>query len=216
MRRVSISTRSADSSGRNWGNGRKRPSCLCEGSRRGTSIRSPFLSLSPPPPHLMCSPTHSDRNWLTFTSYLDATFALFTTSSTSELTAAQSLFTEVALADGKSERGAHLALLELEKRLRSTPSLSSSEIEGRKSLKELIEAYFGTFGNKAACVEDLVPYVSASELREEERKAVVTLFESNRSDVSHSVLFCSCILSYWLSTIGNADFQILALPCMVI
>jgi N-terminal acetyltransferase B complex non-catalytic subunit len=120
--------KSGGRSGRLGGYGKKRAS---SGSRESSKRSEHGLRSSGD--HALTGP-HRDRNWLEFLSVLDATFSYLTPlngeapsqpseSKTAEcsdhITKTLELFTRVAEEDGKQDRSAVLALLELEKRARS-------------------------------------------------------------------------------------------------
>ncbi|KAI0054150.1 hypothetical protein FA95DRAFT_1579189 [Auriscalpium vulgare] len=108
-----------------------------------------------------------DRNWLEFLSFLDATVppspqsasngtGLSTYEETPQrIIHAREVLTNVAEKDGTRDRSGLLALLELEQRVRAH-SLSSEP----SRLVDLLLQYFETFGDKAACYEDLKPYIT--------------------------------------------------------
>ncbi|KAH8106992.1 actin cytoskeleton organization protein [Cristinia sonorae] len=105
-----------------------------------------------------------DRNWLEFLSVLDATFWDVTSTSEPTEEARESckkyiaqthdMLQQLADLDGLKDRSAMLALLELEKRARQHGFSS-----GASRTLSLTEKYFMHFGDKACCVEDLVPYI---------------------------------------------------------
>ena len=97
-----------------------------------------------------------DRNWLEFSTVLDAAFAnpedkLVTLEN---ITKTREFFGKVVEEDGMKDRSAHLGLLELEKRSRQHGLATDST-----TLNSLLEAYFQNFGGKPCCYEDLQPYV---------------------------------------------------------
>ncbi|KAI5121380.1 hypothetical protein M0805_001193 [Coniferiporia weirii] len=96
----------------------------------------------------------SDRNWLEFLAVLDATFTEPTAGKIEEI---RGVFRELADADGTRDRGALLAILELERRARENNL--GSDFDSPEGLFGLIKLYFGRFGNKAVCFEDLKPFV---------------------------------------------------------
>lgn len=108
-----------------------------------------------------------NRNWLEFLVVLDATFSYFTlkddptdedrTNCLDAIKKAKELFSEVAEEDGFRDRSGHLALLELENRARKYAVSCDSN-----RLLALMQQYFGNFGDKACCYEDLKPYVALS------------------------------------------------------
>lgn len=166
----------------------------------------------------------SDRNWLTFLSYLDAVFVLASTSSpnnTSGLKDAHVQLSELAKLDGRKERGSHLAALEFEKRLRGQPeSLAGLDlIESRRPLPDLISSYFNVFGDKDCCYEDLAPYVSEPWLKAGERIAVMDLLKTDYTNVwflslvIHIMVYMFLISPPTLPTF-NADFQSWC-PCSI-
>ncbi|VDB83056.1 unnamed protein product [Peniophora sp. CBMAI 1063] len=98
-----------------------------------------------------------DRNWLDFLAVLDG---YVPTSGSAETTAdtlaeARAYFQDIAEKDGRKDRAGLLALLELEKRAK-THRLSQEPTRLEDSLRH----YFDTFGDKAVCFEDLLPYIS--------------------------------------------------------
>lgn len=132
----------------------------------------------------------SDRNWLEFLSVLDATFcdvALRQGSEPSEaayshclenIAKTRELFKRTAEQDGRNDRSALLALLELEKRSRSyklrtgpselftnssAPGFEFSYIADQTAMVDQMENYFNLIGNKACCFEDLRPYLLLEE-----------------------------------------------------
>ncbi|KAH8116753.1 actin cytoskeleton organization protein [Phellopilus nigrolimitatus] len=96
----------------------------------------------------------NDRNWLEFLAVLDATFAA--PADADKVRDVRGLFRQLADADGRRDRGALLALLELEKRARENGF--GSDFESQDGLLGLIKLYFERFGDKACCFEDLKPY----------------------------------------------------------
>ncbi|KAI5833927.1 hypothetical protein K523DRAFT_369462 [Schizophyllum commune Tattone D] len=95
-----------------------------------------------------------DRNWFEFVSLLDGTFAEPESEDAQErVTKTRQFLESIKEKDGKADRSAHLAALELEKRAREH-KLSSD------SLLPQLKAYFEAFGTKAVCYEDLKPYVT--------------------------------------------------------
>ncbi|KAI0273734.1 N-acetyltransferase B complex non catalytic subunit-domain-containing protein [Gloeopeniophorella convolvens] len=105
-----------------------------------------------------------DRNWLEFISILDELFPPPTASSGTPVgpeiaeraQKIQKLFEGLAAEDGTRDRSTWLGLLELERRSRvHNVSPESSR------LSNLLKEYFENFGDKAACYEDLRPYVDA-------------------------------------------------------
>ncbi|KAG8902855.1 hypothetical protein FRB99_004017 [Tulasnella sp. 403] len=68
------------------------------------------------------------------------------------------LFERLARHDGIKERGGHLAVLHLEKKLRARDDTQDG-IEPRL-LVPLLQTYFSNFGDKACCFEDLKPYIA--------------------------------------------------------
>ena len=117
----------------------------------------------------------SDRNWLSFLSYLDSTFGLIASSSPGDdltvrglLTETWTFLNELAAKDGRKERGAHLARLEFSKRMRerhrTSPSLEESGIYAvlleQDGLLSMMKGYIANFSEKACCFEDLKPYVN--------------------------------------------------------
>ncbi|KAJ6547637.1 actin cytoskeleton organization protein [Mycena capillaripes] len=110
----------------------------------------------------------SDRNWLEFLSVLDATFSSVAscegdqepdeaakTKCSLHVVKTQELFTRLALQDGRKDRSALLALLELEKRARLYGISNDSN-----RMVDLMKRYFEEIGDKACCFEDLKPYLS--------------------------------------------------------
>ncbi|RDB21137.1 N-alpha-acetyltransferase 25, NatB auxiliary subunit [Hypsizygus marmoreus] len=111
-----------------------------------------------------------DRNWLEFLSVLDATFSYLAPSPDPEssssaqancsahVTRSQELFQRIAEEDGQADRSGLLALLELEKRVRSHGLSTDPE-----RLVKLMQQYFEKIGDKACCFEDLKPYLELEE-----------------------------------------------------
>ncbi|KAF8505036.1 N-acetyltransferase B complex non catalytic subunit-domain-containing protein, partial [Hysterangium stoloniferum] len=105
----------------------------------------------------------SDRNWLTYLAFLDATFraqsefSLQVDVRTTEerVKGARDVLECLADQDAAEERGSLLALLELERRIRDESDLTS----GSCAYVRLLSRYLKTFGSKPSCYEDLRPYV---------------------------------------------------------
>ncbi|KAJ6502477.1 actin cytoskeleton organization protein [Mycena sanguinolenta] len=107
----------------------------------------------------------NDRNWLEFLSVLDATFSSLKgdqeqdesakAKCSSHVTKTEELFTKLALEDGRKDRSALLALLELEKRARSHQISNDPN-----RMVDLMKRYFEEIGDKACCYEDLKPYLT--------------------------------------------------------
>jgi N-terminal acetyltransferase B complex non-catalytic subunit len=109
----------------------------------------------------------SDRNWLEFTSILDATFQTSALSNGTHDESSlpppslfaqhkektQELFAKVAEKDGSHDRAGWLGLMELE-RLSSIHGVPSEA----SCLLDLLKRYFHIFGDKAACYEDVRQY----------------------------------------------------------
>ncbi|KAG8985282.1 hypothetical protein FRB90_004840, partial [Tulasnella sp. 427] len=68
------------------------------------------------------------------------------------------LFTRLAKEDGLKERGAHLASLQLEKRIRTREEGQGNATS--ETLLSLAKQYFDNFSDKTCCFEDLKPYVA--------------------------------------------------------
>ncbi|KAJ7709829.1 actin cytoskeleton organization protein [Mycena rosella] len=107
----------------------------------------------------------NDRNWLEFLSVLDATFSSITSAQDPDqsmkseaslrLAKTEELFTKLAAEDGRKDRSALLALLELEKRAR-LHGISNDP----NRMVDLMKQYFEEIGDKACCFEDLKPYLA--------------------------------------------------------
>ncbi|KAJ7219345.1 actin cytoskeleton organization protein [Mycena pura] len=110
----------------------------------------------------------NDRNWLEFLSVLDATFSFFDLKQgeresdesakiecSSHVAKVQEFFTKVAELDGRKDRSALLALLELEKRARFHGVSNDPN-----RMVDLMKRYFEEIGDKACCFEDLKPYLA--------------------------------------------------------
>ncbi|KAJ7685258.1 actin cytoskeleton organization protein [Mycena polygramma] len=107
----------------------------------------------------------NDRNWLEFLSVLDATFSSLASSQepdesakkecSSHVTKTEELFTKLASQDGRKDRSALLALLELERRARLYAVSSDTN-----RMVDLMKRYFEEIGDKACCFEDLKPYLA--------------------------------------------------------
>ncbi|TRM57612.1 N-acetyltransferase B complex non catalytic subunit-domain-containing protein, partial [Schizophyllum amplum] len=101
-----------------------------------------------------------DRNWLEFLSLVDGTFVEPEAEDAQERVNKTRAFLEgIKEKDAKTDRAAHLAALELEKRARIHKTSDGSYVEQLKT-------YFEGFGTKACCYEDLKPYVLALEPEE--------------------------------------------------
>ncbi|KAF8325563.1 N-acetyltransferase B complex non catalytic subunit-domain-containing protein [Cantharellus anzutake] len=126
-----------------------------------------------------------DRNWLTFLSYVQSITGLCSSledePSTSLANDAFSLLSSLASKDGETERGAHLAVLELST---SIKKLNKDSITIPQPLPDAIRAYFDLFSNKPCCFEDLKPYIV--ELVDEEKEAVSSFLASQKLSVSTS------------------------------
>ncbi|KAI0035924.1 N-acetyltransferase B complex non catalytic subunit-domain-containing protein [Vararia minispora EC-137] len=97
-----------------------------------------------------------DRNWLEFLSVLDAHCPTSGEKPLPESVGqAREFFVKVAEKDGKKDRSGLLAQLELEKRARAHGIIDDSS-----RLLALLKCYLETFGDKAVCYEDLLPYVA--------------------------------------------------------
>ncbi|KAH8104329.1 N-acetyltransferase B complex non catalytic subunit-domain-containing protein [Phellopilus nigrolimitatus] len=96
----------------------------------------------------------SDRKWLEFLAVLDATFAAPAVAE--KVRDVRGLFHQLADADGRCDRGALLALLELERR--ACENEFGSDLKSQHGMSSLIKLYFECFGDKACCFEDLKPY----------------------------------------------------------
>lgn len=145
----------------------------------------------------------SDRNWLTFLSYLDSVFALASNGDDANATVLKEAYAQLhklAEQDGRKERGSHLACLEFEKRLRNTQTeklAGLDAIESRRTLGDLLGSYFDLFGDKASCYEDLSPFISQPLLEASEQSATVDLLKIHSTNV-WSPLICMreyCVLN---------------------
>ncbi|KAF8308096.1 hypothetical protein DL93DRAFT_2159228 [Clavulina sp. PMI_390] len=140
--------------------------------------------------------TAGDRNWLTFTSYLDSTFALITASAESSapddttavapspttlLKEARAQLTSVAELDGRKGRSAQIALLEFAKRLRSLPT-PTEELEGQNTFVEVVKAYIEMYTDKPSCFEDVRSYVD--EMKDDEKAKLMEYVKSIGSNIS--------------------------------
>ncbi|KAF7304820.1 Actin cytoskeleton organization protein [Mycena kentingensis (nom. inval.)] len=107
----------------------------------------------------------NDRNWLEFLSVLDAALlpvisraaALDDTEKTeysARVAKAQEFFTKIAEKDGRKDRSAVLALIELEQRARMHGVSTNPQ-----RISDVLKRYVNSFGDKACCFEDLKPYV---------------------------------------------------------
>ncbi|KAH7889369.1 N-acetyltransferase B complex non catalytic subunit-domain-containing protein [Phlebopus sp. FC_14] len=105
-----------------------------------------------------------DRDWLEFISVLDATFTAVSSKEEGiseegrnecmeNIKKSRAFFTEIAQKDGKKNRAAPLALLELEHRA------YKHNLSDENSLLSMMEHYFTQFGDKACCYEDLLSYL---------------------------------------------------------
>ncbi|KAF8559771.1 actin cytoskeleton organization protein [Imleria badia] len=109
--------------------------------------------------------SNGDRNWLEFLSVLDSTFAPISSQREGEITEeskneclenvskTRAFLAEVAEKDGTKNRGAPLALLELEHRAHKFAFSDDTVVVG------LMENYFTQFGDKACCFEDLISFL---------------------------------------------------------
>ncbi|KAL5489723.1 MDM20 [Sanghuangporus weigelae] len=95
-----------------------------------------------------------DRNWLEFLAVVEAQFV---DPSEAKITETRQFFRKIANIDDRRDRGAWLALLELERRAREQNL--GSDFESESGLMDLLKLYFELFADKLCCFEDLKPYV---------------------------------------------------------
>jgi N-terminal acetyltransferase B complex non-catalytic subunit len=112
------------------------------------------------------------------------------------------LFTRLAALDGKKDRTAFLAVLELEKRARVhglshgqraacfTEFALTYARQEPQLLVDSMERYFKRFGDKTCCFEDIKPYLS---LDDSEMPRWVQFLTSVTPSVSRSLLIISAI-----------------------
>lgn len=143
----------------------------------------------PPTYQFKSNLANRDRNWLTFQSYLDSIFATLDadgTNAASAVIGALEFLNTLSATDNLRDRGSLLVLLELERRIRTLPNETISQIsEGRRTLGQLLELYFSQFGDKACCFEDLLPYVTEEVIGSlpAEREAWVDYLKHRSTDV---------------------------------
>ncbi|OCB92030.1 actin cytoskeleton organization protein [Sanghuangporus baumii] len=101
-----------------------------------------------------------DRNWLEFLAVVEAQFV---DPNEAKISDARQFFRKTAVADDRRDRGAWLALLELERRAREQNL--GSDFEAENGLMGLLKLYFELFADKLCCFEDLKPYLSTSDLQ---------------------------------------------------
>ncbi|KIY43365.1 actin cytoskeleton organization protein [Fistulina hepatica ATCC 64428] len=140
-----------------------------------------------------------DRNYLEFMSVLDATFSYVAAEENAENAAEQcakhiaktrELMQQIGTSDGRKDRSAHLALVELEHR-----AIQHGVVSDPSGLLGQLRIYFDLFGNKTCCFEDLKPFALHGDHLAQWRaflqaftESFTTLDELSRNINSHKLL----------------------------
>jgi N-terminal acetyltransferase B complex non-catalytic subunit len=116
------------------------------------------------------------RNWTDILAFIDSTFSLLppapSTEENPDVVDMLSVLNAACTNDLASERGAHLAVLEVIKRL------GERKLPPQRSILESLGEYLELFGSKACCFEDLKPYVDS--LSEAETVAWLALLQKKK------------------------------------